>query len=126
VLALGFLVSAAGEFGLTGLGVGSSWARLLPGLAVIGIGSGLVNSALGRLAVESVPRERAGMGSGANNTARYLGGAAGVALVVAISTGHGGTNAPALLAGWNTAVIVCGALCLVAALIAVACRPTRS
>jgi hypothetical protein len=29
------------------------------------------------------------MGSGANNTARYLGGAAGVALVVMISSGAG-------------------------------------
>ncbi len=29
------------------------------------------------------------MGSGANNTARYLGGAAGVALVAALVTGSG-------------------------------------
>jgi hypothetical protein len=72
-----------------------------------------------------VPRERAGMGSGANNTTRYLGGGAGVALVVALATGHGGTGASALLAGWNTAVIVCGALCLLAALVAAACRPAR-
>jgi hypothetical protein len=27
-----------------------------------------------------------------------------------------------LLAGWNAAVVVCGALCIVAALIAAACR----
>ena len=66
------------------------------------------------------------MGSGANNTSRYLGGAAGVALVVALATGHGGTGATALLAGWNTAAIVCGALCLVAALIAAACRPSSA
>jgi hypothetical protein len=92
---------------------------------ILGIGSGLVNASLGRLALESVPRERAGMGSGANNTARYLGGAAGVALVVALATGGGGTGASGLLAGWNTAVVVCGALCVVAALIAAACRPAR-
>jgi hypothetical protein len=49
-----------------------------------------------------------------------------VALVVAISTGHGGTRSAALLAGWNVAVVVSGALCLVAALIAVACRPRRA
>jgi MFS family permease len=126
VLVIGFAVSAVGEFALAGLGVGSSWTRLLPGLVILGIGSGVVNASLGRLALESVPRERAGMGSGANNTSRYLGGAAGVALVVALATGHGGTGAAALLAGWNTAVIVCGALCLVAALIAAACRPTRA
>jgi MFS family permease len=124
-LVLGFAISAVGVFALAGLGVGSSWARLLPGLVILGIGSGVVNASLGRLALESVPRERAGMGSGANNTSRYLGGGAGVALVVALATGHGGTGASALLAGWNTAVIVCGALCLLAALVAAACRPAR-
>jgi hypothetical protein len=90
---------------------------------ILGIGSGLVNASLGRLALESVPRERAAMGSGANNTARYLGGAAGVALVVALATGSGGDSASSLLAGWNTATVVCAALCVVAALTAAACRP---
>ncbi len=93
VVVLGFAISAAAEFALAGLTVGSSWTRLLPGLVILGIGSGLVNASLGRLALESVPRERAGMGSGANNTARYLGGAAGVALVVALVTGGGGAGA---------------------------------
>jgi MFS family permease len=122
VLALGFTICAAGELALTGLGINSSWTDLVPGLAVIGIGSGLTNASLGRLAVASVPRERAGMGSGANNTARYLGGAAGVALVVALATGSAGTHATGLLHGWNTAAIVCAALCLLAALVAGACR----
>jgi len=122
VLALGFAVCAVGEFALTGLGVGSSWTHVLPGLAIVGIGSGLANSALGRLAVESVPRERAGLGSGANNTARYLGGAAGVALVAALVTGGQSTGAAGLLSGYNTATIVCGTLCVVGALAAAACR----
>jgi hypothetical protein len=51
----------------------------------------------------------------------HLGGAAGVALVVAHATSHG-AGATGLLAGWNTAVVVCGALCIVAALVAAACR----
>ncbi len=122
VVVLGFAVSAAGEFALAGLGVGSSWTRLLPGLVILGIGSGFVNASLGGLALESVPRDRAGMGSGANNTARYLGGAAGVALVVALATSGGARGGSRLLAGWNTAAVVCGALCVVAALIAAACR----
>jgi MFS family permease len=125
VLVLGFAISAGGEFALGGLDVGTSWTRVLPGLVILGIGSGLINASLGRLALESVPRERAGMGSGANNTARYLGGAAGVALVVSLATGSGGAGASGLLAGWNTAVVVCGALCVVAAVITAACRPAR-
>ena len=122
-LAIGLLVCAAGEAGLTGLGIGTSWTRLVPGLIVVGVGSGITNAALGRLAVESVSRDRAGMGSGANNTARYLGGAAGVALVVALGSSAGaGIGGSALIAGWNTAALVSAGLCATGAMIAVACR----
>jgi hypothetical protein len=37
-------------------------------------GSGIANAALGRIAVESVPRNRAGTGSGANNRPSQKGG----------------------------------------------------
>ncbi|MGW3555903.1 MFS transporter [Streptomyces sp. NPDC000963] len=86
-LTLGFALSAAGV--LTFLGSledhAGAW-RLLPGLLVAGVGSGLLNAALPRLAVDSVPPERAAMGSGANNTARYIGSSAGVALTLALTT----------------------------------------
>jgi MFS family permease len=118
-LAVGLALCAAGEVGLTGLGLGAGSVRLVPGLIVVGVGSGVANAALGRLAVESVPRDRAGMGSGANNTARYLGGAAGVAIVVALSSG---TSAGGLIRGWNAAALVSAVLCAVGALIAAGCR----
>ena len=121
-LAIGLALCGIGEFALSGLGTSSSWAALIPGLAIAGIGSGLANPALGRLAVESVPRERAGLGSGSNNTARYIGGAAGVALVVLfVSSGAGADPPHQLLSGWDVATVVCGALCLLGALIAVWC-----
>jgi hypothetical protein len=125
-LAIGLGLTAAGEVALTGLGTGSSWVRLVPGLAVAGVGSGLANAALGRLAVESVPAERAGVGSGANNTARYSGGAAGVAVVVAVvsaARGAGTDTAHGLVNGWNAATLVCACLCTLGALIAARCRP---
>jgi MFS family permease len=119
-LAIGLALVAVGELCLTGLGTGSSWARLVPGLAIAGIGSGMANAALGRLAVESVHRDRAGMGSGANNTARYLGGAAGVAVVVALvsAAGTGGDEATRLMRGWDVATLACAALCAAGALLA--------
>jgi MFS family permease len=103
-LAIGLAVVGAGELTLSSVGNGSSWSQLVPGLAIAGIGSGLANAALGRLAVESVDRDRAGMGSGASNTARYLGGAAGVAVVVAL--------------GWHVATLACAALCAAGAALA--------
>ncbi|MET9951398.1 MFS transporter [Streptomyces sp. NPDC006339] len=85
-LVLGFVLSAAGTLVLYGALAPVVWPRLLPGLVVAGAGSGLLNAALPRLAVDSVPQERAAMGSGANNTARYIGSAAGVALCLAVAT----------------------------------------
>ncbi|MEV0451409.1 MFS transporter [Streptomyces sp. NPDC050600] len=85
-LALGFALSTAGVLALYGALEGAGWTRLLPGLIVAGAGSGLLNAALPRLAVDSVPPERVAMGSGANNTARYIGSSAGVALALALAT----------------------------------------
>jgi hypothetical protein len=74
------------------------------------VGSGLANAALGRLAVESVPHADAALGSGANNTARYLGSALGIALVAVLLTGGSGQGADGLLGGWNHAAIVAAAI----------------
>ncbi|WP_406081227.1 MFS transporter [Streptomyces zaomyceticus] len=105
-LTLGFALSAAGVLALLGAldGPAGSWPRLLPGLVVAGAGSGLLNAALPRLAVDSVPPERAAMGSGANNTARYIGSSAGVALMLALAA-----------SGPDIAVLVSAALALTGA-----------
>ncbi len=108
---------------LSGLSIHGAWARLAAGLMIAGVGSGLTNAALGRLAVESVPLEHTAMGSGANNTARYLGGAAGIALVVAlVAAGSDGSGAVGLMHGWNLAASVAFVLCLLAAMIAAGCE----
>jgi hypothetical protein len=117
-LVIGPALTAIGEVALTGLGTGASWAWLLPGLLVAGVGSGIANAALGGIAVESVPQGRVGLVRGAN-TARYLGGAAGVALVVTLASG-GGENG--LIHGWNMAALVSAGLCAFGPLIVASCR----
>ncbi|MFE4615542.1 MFS transporter [Streptomyces sp. NPDC056747] len=114
-LTLGFTLSATGVLALLG-GLEGPWPRLLPGLLVAGAGSGLLNAALPRLAVDSVPPERAAMGSGANNTARYIGSAAGVALTLALTT-----------AGPDAALLVSAGLALSGAVITLVLgrRPER-
>ncbi|MFE3499434.1 MFS transporter [Kitasatospora sp. NPDC059160] len=127
-VALGLLVCGLGEAGLYGLGPDSSWLRLAPGLAVAGLGSGVLNAALARLAVSSVPAHRAAMGSGANNTSRYLGSALGVAATVAVaSSAHPHTPGPeaaaqALATGTDRAVLLAATLCLLGATLALAAR----
>ena len=121
-LLIGLALAAAGELALTGLGNSTSWTRLVPGLFVTGLGTGIVNAALGRIAVESVPHGRVAMGSGANNTARYLGGAAGAALIVSIASARG---AHGLIAGWNIAALVSAGLSALGVAIVMSCRTWR-
>ena len=110
-LAIGFAVYAAGVLTMLGGIDAGSWHRLLPGLIVAGVGIGLLNAALPLLAVESVPAARAAMGSGAQQTLRYVGSCAGVALMIAIIAGTGG----GLARGTDMAIAVSAGLALVGA-----------
>ncbi len=126
LLALGLVVSAAGLAGLAVLAPDGSGLRLLPGLVVLGVGYGAANAALGREAVAHVPPERAAMGSGANNTARYLGAAVGVTLVVLITVSGSPAGTPAgLTSGWNTAAVAGAVLSGIGALAVLLIRPRR-
>ncbi|QXJ20037.1 MFS transporter [Actinomadura graeca] len=122
LLAAGLALSAAGELAMLGLAPDAHWWRLAPGLALSGAGSGLANAMLARLAVESVPADRAGMGSGANNTARYIGASVGVAVVGAIATG-GGDGPSGLAHGTNVAMLASAVVALASAALAAALRP---
>jgi MFS family permease len=113
----GLVGCAAGQLALVGLTPGSSIGRLLPGLLVAGAANGVLNAALGRQAVASVPAERAAMGSGANNTARYVGSGIGIAIVTVLLTRSGAApGAAGLLSGWNVAVWVTAGFSLLGAL----------
>ncbi|WP_326722854.1 MFS transporter [Streptomyces sp. NBC_00243] len=109
-LTLGFTLHAVGALTMLGAFDAGSWARMLPGFVISGIGSGLLNAALPLLAVESVPGARAAMGSGAQQTFRYIGSCAGVALTIALVTSTGG-----LAHGADVAIGVSAGLALVAA-----------
>ncbi|MFD0690778.1 MFS transporter [Actinomadura fibrosa] len=124
LLGAGLALSAIGEVAMLGLAPGGHWWRLVPGLVVAGVGSGLANAMLARLAVGSVPADRAGMGSGANNTARYIGAALGIAIVGAIATGQG-TGPSALAHGANAAMLASAAVAALGAALAFAI-PDRS
>ncbi|MDR3080063.1 MAG: MFS transporter, partial [Streptomyces sp.] len=106
-LAAGFALHAAAVLTMLGTIGAHSWTRLLPGLLIGGVGSGLLNAALPLVAVESVPAERAAMGSGAQQTFRYIGSCAGVALTIALVT-SGGSPAH----GANVALVVSAGLAL--------------
>ncbi|MFE2585987.1 MFS transporter [Streptomyces sp. NPDC059378] len=109
-LVLGFVLHAVGVLAMLGAIDAGSWPRLLPGLLIAGVGSGLLNAALPLLSVESVPAQRAAMGSGAQQTFRYIGSCAGVALTIAIATSAG-----SLAHGADIAMVVSAVLAAVGA-----------
>jgi hypothetical protein len=119
-LALGLLGVAVGQALQHGVDVDSTWVRFVPGLLVAGVASGVLNAALGREAVASVPDGRGSVGSGANNTARYVGSAVGVTVVSVIAAGA--TTPAGLVAGWNHAAVVTAAVSVVGALVVLAAR----
>jgi EmrB/QacA subfamily drug resistance transporter len=66
------------------LSVGSTWIALLPGLVVAGVGIGIANPTIAKVALGVVPPQRSGMASGISNTFRIAGLATGVAALGAL------------------------------------------
>lgn len=116
IVAAGMGLSAAGTAAMIGFLDAGSWQRLLPGLVVAGVGSGLVNGILPKLAVDGVPVRSAAMGSGANSAARYVGAAVGVAVAVAVvgAAGPDLARATDVMLGIGAGLAVIGALVMVA------------
>ncbi|WP_426247455.1 MFS transporter [Nocardioides sp. LHG3406-4] len=108
VLLVGVAIGQACGYGIA---TDSSPWRLAVSMVVSGVATGFLNAVLGRESVASVPPDRAAMGSGANNTARYLGAALGITLFVTVAT-HAGDG---LVDGWNVAVLVSTVLTLAGA-----------
>jgi EmrB/QacA subfamily drug resistance transporter len=77
----GLLFVGVGVLLMTDVSASSSWVALVPGLVVSGIGVGMASPVLMSAVLASVPRERAGMASGAVNTFRQLGYALGIAVL---------------------------------------------
>jgi len=110
-MVIALLVAALGEAAMLGR-VGADGWGLVPGLFVVGVGYGVLNAALGQQAIATVPAAQAAMGSGANNTARYIGSAIGITLVVIAARGTDGGEA-----AWNHAVAMSAGLTAIAALV---------
>lgn len=64
-----------------------------------------------------MPVGQGGVGSGANNTSRYLGSALGVTIVSVVAAPAGVVSAASLTNGWNRAVLVTAAVSVLGALL---------
>ena len=126
VLAAGMLSAAVGEFLLTSVHPGGSYAaNVLPGglLGAFGLGLSLVPATI--VAVQGVERAVSGLASGVLNTSRFVGAALGLAVLSTIAANHtsdeiasGTTAARALTDGFQLQFGVGAIFCLVGAIAA--------
>ena len=109
-IGVGLLFIGAGTLLLTVVSAGSGWSALLPGMLVTGIGVGLSTPMLMATALASVSQQRAGMASGALNTARQLGYALGIAVLGTIfqQSAHAHSPRAAFAAGLHPVFLTAG------------------
>lgn len=124
-LGIGLLGAAVGQLAMAFAGPTWSWLAFVPGMFVAGVFSGVLNAALGREAVASVPEGEGALGSGANNTARYVGSAVGVTVVAVVAAAGADRGLPGLVDGWNHAVLVTVAVSVMGGLVALLLRDRR-
>jgi EmrB/QacA subfamily drug resistance transporter len=86
------LIGAGGLLTALFLHGAASWAALVPGFAVCGVGVGLATPTTGSAALAVVPPSRGGMAGGALNTARQLGFAFGIAVLGTVFASLAGRN----------------------------------
>jgi MFS family permease len=75
--------------------VSVSYATLVPGFIVSGIGMALFFAPVANTVLSSVRPDQEGIASGATNAIRELGGVFGIAVLAAVFSGHGGYVSPA-------------------------------
>jgi EmrB/QacA subfamily drug resistance transporter len=84
LMGVGLFMVGVGLLLIRGVSADSDWTTLLAGFIVAGVGVGLTNPSIANAAITVVPPQKAGMGSGINNTFRQIGIATGVAGLGAI------------------------------------------
>lgn len=97
-LAVGLLLGALAVLGLTTVGPDTPYSHVWPLFVLFGGACGLVIAPSTAAALVSVAPERAGMASGAVNTARQVGAVMGTALLGSLFTGRVSADLPHQLA----------------------------
>jgi EmrB/QacA subfamily drug resistance transporter len=110
VVAVGLIVVAVGLWQLTTTTTSVGFSHTLLGMVLLGFGSGFIISPATASVMDSLPRERSGVGSATNSSSLQVGGALGVAVIGAVlSSRYQGDIAP-LLAGHSVPLVAKNAI----------------
>jgi MFS family permease len=117
LMVAGILSIAAAFFWLSAAGPGDGYlTALLPGALLWGLGSALTVAPLTAGVLAAVSDEDLGEATAINDAASRVGGVIAIALVpLLIGAGAGGTLADSLTNGYESAMLLIGALCAAAA-----------
>ncbi|WP_392545299.1 MFS transporter [Oryzobacter telluris] len=120
IAAIGLVIVAGGAVLLAQASAGSSFATgLLPGLAVIGLGVGMVFAPVSVTAMAGIPPQHAGMASGFLMTGHEVGAALGVAVLSAIASTAGSlASATGVVDGFDRGFLGAAGIATVLAVIA--------
>ncbi len=132
-MSAGCLLLAAGALLLLRVGPDSGYGPVWWPFVIIGIGYGLLSTPMAAAVLGAVPRERAGMASSTNLTARLVGGVFGVAVLGALMSAGAvspaagsGDAAEVLTHGLHAALIAGAAVALAGAALTGVFIPGRS
>ena len=120
------LLAGLGVLSFAMLGVDSAFVEAVPGYVLVGVGYGAAVPAVSAVAMGAIEVERAGVASGVLNTARQVGSAVGLAALGSIAAAVAAgplTRADDFVSGMRAAMLVAGALALVACALTWFVRP---
>lgn len=120
IAAIGLLLVAGGAVLLAQASAGASFAGdVLPGMAVIGLGVGMVFVPVSVTAMSGIPAQHAGMASGFLMTGHEVGAALGVAVLSAVASTAGGlATADGVVDGFPRGFLAAAAIAVVLAVFA--------
>jgi EmrB/QacA subfamily drug resistance transporter len=112
-VSFGVLLMVVGLLLFARLGAGATFAALMPGFALFGVGAGLMNVPLTNTVIDGMPREQAGIAGALLNNSREMAGLLGVTVIGAVLRSRqgvalrGGSSAPqAFLDGYHAGLWV--------------------
>jgi len=124
VIVAGLVLMGGGALLLTTVSARSGYLTgLLPGLLVIGAGTGLVLPAAAITAMSDIAEEHAGLASGLMTAAHEIGAALGVAVFSAVAVAVDGGIAAGYRHGFAVAAAIAAGIALIAAFAAPVVRP---
>ncbi|MGO9455701.1 MAG: MFS transporter [Acidimicrobiales bacterium] len=110
VVGAGLVIVACGLWQTTTITIADHFSHALIGMALLGLGAGMILAPATASVMGSLPRKRAGVGSATNSSALQVGGALGVAVIGSVLAVRYQADMARLLVGHNVPPVASSAI----------------